>query len=79
MCRKLFVRLTFFVMLGLMLSAGNAWGAGFADDFDRPDGDVGNGWATEVDGTITVTIVNNEVLIAGTQGTDWARSRLQGE
>ncbi|MHC4567805.1 MAG: hypothetical protein ACYTE3_18830, partial [Planctomycetota bacterium] len=76
MCRKLFVRLTFFVMLGLMLSAGNAWGAGFADDFDRPDGDVGNGWATEVDGTITVTIVNNEVLIAGTQGTDWARSGI---
>jgi len=47
--------------------------AGFSDDFNRPDGDVGNGWETQTDGTITVQIVDNEVLIAGTQATDWAR------
>jgi len=65
-----------FTMLVLMLSVANAWGAGFLDDFDRPDGDVGNGWATQTDGTITVQIVDNEVLIAGTQATDWVRCGL---
>ncbi|TKJ34967.1 MAG: hypothetical protein CEE38_16025, partial [Planctomycetes bacterium B3_Pla] len=63
-------------MLVLMLSAANAWGAGLFDDFDRPDGDVGNGWSTQADGTIEVKIVNNEVLIAGTQGIDWVRSGI---
>jgi hypothetical protein len=63
-------------MLVLMLSVANAWGAGFFDDFDRPDGDVGNGWATQADGTITVRIVDNEVLITGQQGTDWVRSGI---
>ncbi|MFC1635117.1 hypothetical protein ACFL5Z_09765 [Planctomycetota bacterium] len=62
-----------FTVLVLMLSVANAWGAGFLDDFDRPNGDVGNGWATQTDGTITVQIVDNEVLIAGEQGTDWVR------
>jgi len=62
-----------FAMLVLMLSVTNAWGAGFFDDFDRPNGDVGNGWATQTDGTIEVKIVDNEVLIAGEQGTDWVR------
>ena len=62
-----------FAMLVLMLSVTNAWGAGFFDDFDRPNGDVGNGWATQLDGTIEVKIVDNEVLIAGEQGTDWVR------
>ncbi|OHB78192.1 MAG: hypothetical protein A2Z25_22315 [Planctomycetes bacterium RBG_16_55_9] len=61
------------VMLVLLLSVANAWGVGFFDDFDRPDGDVGNGWTTQSDGTITVKIVNNEVLVSGTQGTDWRR------
>jgi hypothetical protein len=63
-------------MLVLMLSAANAWGAGFFDDFDRPDGEVENGWAIQEDGTIEVKIVDNEVLIAGTQGTDWVRSGI---
>ena len=62
-----------FTLLVLMFSVANAWGAGFFDDFDRPNGDVGNGWATQTDGTITVQIVDNEVLIAGEQGTDWVR------
>lgn len=53
-----------------------AWGVLFIDDFNRPDGDLGNGWATQTDGTITVKIVNEEVLIKGTQGTDWVRSGL---
>jgi hypothetical protein len=60
-------------MLVLLLFAANAWGVGFLDDFDRPDGDVGNGWATQTDGTIEVKIVDNEVLIAGEQATDWVR------
>jgi hypothetical protein len=62
-----------FTILVLALSVANAWGAGFFDDFDRPNGDVENGWATQTDGTITVQIVDNEVLIAGTQETDWVR------
>jgi len=62
-----------FTVLVLMFSVANAWGVGFFDDFDRPNGDVGNGWATQTDGTITVQIVDNEVFIAGTQATDWAR------
>jgi len=62
-----------FTVLVLMFSVANAWGVGFFDDFDRPNGDVGNGWAAQTDGTITVQIVDNEVFIAGTQATDWAR------
>ncbi len=65
-----------FTMIVLMLSVANAWGTGFRDDFNRPDGDVGNDWATQADGTIEVKIVDNEVLIAGTQGTDWVRSGI---
>ena len=65
-----------FTILVLMLSVANAWGAGFLDVFDRPDGDLGNDWAIQTDGTIEVKIVDNEVLIAGEQGTDWARSGL---
>ena len=67
------VKIQSFAMLVLMLSVVNAWGVGFLDDFDRADGDVGNGWATRTDGTIEVKIVDNEVLIAGEQGTDWVR------
>ena len=62
-----------FTVLVFMFSVANAWGVGFFDDFDRPNGDVGNGWAAQTDGTITVQIVDNEVFIAGTQATDWAR------
>ena len=63
-------------VLVLVLSVANAWGAGFGDDFDRPNGAVGNGWSTQTDGTIEVTIVDNEVLIAGQQGTDWVRAGI---
>ena len=66
-----------FTMLVLLFSVANAWGVGLFDDFDRSNGDVGNGWATQTDGTITVQIVDNEVLIAGTQGTDWARCGIR--
>jgi len=65
-----------FTMIVLMLSVANAWGAGFRDDFDRPDGDVGNDWATQADGTIEVKIVDNEVFIAGQQAVDWVRSGI---
>lgn len=60
-------------MLVLMLSVANAWGEGFLDNFNRADGDVGNDWVTQTDGTIEVKIVDNEVLIAGEQGTNWVR------
>ncbi|MBW7992705.1 MAG: hypothetical protein FVQ84_22175, partial [Planctomycetes bacterium] len=59
-----------FTMLVLMLSVANAWGAGFLDKFNRPNGDLGNGWGTQTNGTIEVKIVDNEVLIAGNQATD---------
>ncbi len=60
----------------IMLSVVNAWGEGFLDTFNRPDGDLENDWATQTDGTIEVKIVDNEVLIAGEQGTDWVRAGL---
>ena len=65
-----------FAVLVCILSVASAWGAGFRDEFDRPNGAVGNGWSTQEDGTITVTVVDNEVLISGEQGTDWVRSGL---
>jgi regulation of enolase protein 1 (concanavalin A-like superfamily) len=58
------------------LAAANAWATPFKDDFNRPDGNVGNGWTIQTDGTIKVKIANNEVLIEGTQATDWVRSGL---
>jgi len=60
-------------VLVIMLSAASTWGEGFLDNFNRADGDVGNDWVIQTDGTIEVKIVDNEVLIAGEQGTDWAR------
>ena len=65
-----------FTMIVLMLSVANAWGEGFLDDFDRPNGDVGNGWAIQTDGTIEVKIIDNEILIAGEQATDWVRAGI---
>ena len=59
-----------------MLNPPAAAAAGFLDDFNRSDGDLGNDWTTVTDGTIEVKIVDNEVLIAGEQATDWARSGL---
>jgi hypothetical protein len=70
-------KIQYFTMLVLMLSVANAWGVGFFDDFNRPNGEVGNGWATQTDGTIEVLIVDNEVLIAGTQATNWARCGIR--
>jgi len=62
-----------FGVLACALLIGSARGAGFKDDFNRPNGNVGNGWTTQTNGTITVEIVDGEVLIAGTQATDWVR------
>ncbi len=59
-----------------MLSVVNAWGAGFQDDFKRPDGEVGNGWMIRKEGGIESRIVDNEVLIAGQQLVDWKRSGI---
>jgi len=59
------------VVTVLMLSVSNAWGVGFLDDFNRPDGDLGNGWQTETYGTIEIKIVDSEILVAGRQPSDW--------
>ena len=59
------------------LSTMKASGKTFVDDFNRPDNkELGNDWSTQVDGTITVEIVDQEVLISGKQGVDWVRSGL---
>jgi regulation of enolase protein 1 (concanavalin A-like superfamily) len=64
-------------VLVCILSAANAWGAVFLDDFNRANGAVGNGWTTQTNGTVTVQIVDNEVLITGTEGAAaWARAGI---
>ena len=76
------------VVIVMVLSFANAWGEGFMDDFNRPDGEVGNGWETFIsrrgynydvrfpEGNIEVKIVDNEVLIAGQQTVDWGKSGI---
>jgi hypothetical protein len=59
------------VLTVIVLSTANAWGEGFMDNFNRPDGEVVNGWETETYGTIEAKILDNEVLIAGQQPSDW--------
>ena len=65
-----------FIVFALMFSVATAWGEGFKDDFNRADGDPGNGWSTQADGTIEVLIVDNEILISGQQAIDWVRSGI---
>jgi hypothetical protein len=49
----------------------------FSDDFSRADSaDVGNGWEEGEDDGISISIVNNEVLIQGTQDSDWERNGI---
>ena len=65
------------MVLALFLVAVMAWGEPLMDDFNRPDSaKIGNDWSTQQDGTITVEILDQEVLISGVQGTDWARSGI---
>ena len=76
------------VVIVIVLSVANAWGSYFQDDFNRPDGEVGNGWETIIgrigyhndlgntEGNIEVKIVENEVLIAGQQSGDWWKSGI---
>ena len=61
----------FGIVTVIVLSVANTWGAYFLDDFDRPDGEVGNGWSTWTDEDIEIKIVDNEVLIAGQQNHEW--------
>ncbi len=61
-------------LLVCLLTAANACAVPFADDFDRPNGNVGNGWTILRDGTVDSTIVDNEVLISGTTSASaWQR------
>jgi len=64
------------VVTVLVLSVNDAWGAGFMDDFNRPDGEVGNGWSIWTEEDVEIKIVDNEVLIAGQQVNDWWRSGI---
>lgn len=71
--KTLSITLFLFLSLGTMIVLGEP----FMDDFDRPDDKkIGNDWTTQADGTITVEIVDSEVLISGKQATDWVRSGL---
>lgn len=49
----------------------------FTDNFERPDGDVGNGWEKEREADISVSIAGGEVLIQGTQDIDWQRDGIR--
>jgi len=61
-------------LLVCLLAAVHARAVPFADDFDRPDGNVGNGWTILRDGTVDALIVNNEVLVSGTTSASaWVR------
>jgi hypothetical protein len=64
------------VVTVLVLSVTDAWGAGFMDDFNRPDGEVGNGWSIWTEEDVEIKIVDNEVLIAGQQVNNWWRSGI---
>ncbi len=65
------------LFLAFSLIVVMAWGEPFMDDFDRPDDDdLENDWNTQTDGTITVEIVDQEILISGRQAIDWVRSGL---
>ncbi len=66
-----------FTVLVSVLWAASAWGVPFKDDFNRANGAVGNGWAILTNGTVTSTIVNNEVLVSGTEATDWVRCGIR--
>jgi hypothetical protein len=74
-CEKM--RLTLVgVVAVIMLSVVNARGEFFQDNFDRPDGEVGNGWEIWKAGNLDIKIVDNEVLISGQQRGDWKRSGI---
>jgi hypothetical protein len=60
-----------------VLWAASAWGTPFKDDFNRANGAVGNGWTILTNGTVTSNIVNNEVLVSGTEATDWVRCGIR--
>lgn len=64
------------VVAVIVLSAANALGAGFVDDFNRSDGEVGNGWSIWTEEDVEIKIVNNEVLITGKQVHSWWKSEI---
>jgi hypothetical protein len=64
------------VVIVIVFSVVNARGELFQDNFNRPDGEVGNGWATDIYGNLDIKIEDNEVLIAGQQSGDWKKSGI---
>jgi hypothetical protein len=64
------------VIAVIVLSAANALAEGLVDDFNRPDGEVANGWSIWRGGNLDIKIVDNEVLISGQQRGDWHRSGI---
>ena len=67
-----------FAVLVCVLSVANASRGAFFNDFDRPNGNVGNGWSVVTTGTVTSQIVDNEALVAGTAPPNWVRSGISG-
>jgi len=69
------------VVLAACLSFGTSLALDpFSDSFDRADSDdVGNGWEELEDDGISVSIVNGEVLVQGTQDVDWERNGISRE
>ena len=63
-------------LIVIFLSVVNARGEFFQDNFDRPDGEVGNGWEIWRGGNLDIKIEDNEVLIAGQQRGSWKRSGI---
>jgi len=49
----------------------------FTDDFNRVDGEVGNGWEVVKDEGVEVRIQDNEILISGTQQKGWFGSGIR--
>jgi hypothetical protein len=64
------------VVTVIMLLVANTRGEYFQDDFNRSDGEVGNGWEIYKGGNLDIKIEDNEVLIAGQQRGDWNRSGI---
>lgn len=42
----------------------------FVDDFNRPDGDIGNGWAISSDSDVAMTIASNQLMNSSDSGND---------
>ena len=68
-----------YVVLVLVFSlygAGILSASYFIDEFDRPDGPVGNDWIEMNDGGLSISIENGQLAMEGTQAGDWAANSI---